>query len=198
MKKNPLQFTTECPPYEKLWQILDEHIDTPRAGLSVQETKHHLFVYLLTSPDYKTDKTRLLLPTTRWVAFPKSITYDTDMLPHLVPLLYPSIAGLPDDLALFIYTLHPATRIAVYLVIPTIMEESILNSIRDAVQADTTLHDIQTWATFDSVLHTYYIHDKHHLRVFLTACRVYERAIPPLRLSKPIYTIKPDPNAMPF
>ena len=100
--KKPLQFVKELPPHAELWKIIDETIIYPAEGLSVEQIKHHMYVYLCSSGDFKYDK--LILQTNMEIEhlqiIKSRVTKSRD-LPYRI--LLPVSEELPHGLLVFIY-----------------------------------------------------------------------------------------------
>ena len=108
--KKPLQFVKELPPHAELWKIIDETIIYPAEGLSVEQIKHHMYVYLCSSEDFKYDK--LMLQTNIEIEHlqhvKSQITKHRDLS---YPELLPTVEGLPSSLLIFIYNHYIHTEV---------------------------------------------------------------------------------------
>lgn len=101
--KKPLQFIKELPPHTELWKIIDDTIIHPAEGLSVEQIKHYMYVYLCKSNNFKADKTKLQtnMRTEDLQSVKASVSLQRD-LPY--PELLPEVEELPQSLLVFLYT----------------------------------------------------------------------------------------------
>jgi hypothetical protein len=108
--KKPLQFVKELPPHAELWKIIDETIIHPAEGLSVEQLKHYMYLYLCMSDGFKTAKNRLQTEmSTEDVLTIKSLTINKRDLPY--PEILPEVEGLPLELVLFLYEHRISTAV---------------------------------------------------------------------------------------
>lgn len=105
--KKPLQFVKKLPSYVDLWRIIDETIEHPMEGLSVEELKYYFYVYLRTNifTNVKSMlQSNLIIEEVQIVK--QFITSKKTNITLRYKELLPEVEGLPQDLIYSIFLLR--------------------------------------------------------------------------------------------
>lgn len=168
--KKPLQFVKELPPHAELWKIIDETIIHPAEGLSIEQVKHYMYLFLCTASNFKTVKHFLqteMQPEDLQAI--KAKVYKRRELGY--PELLPKVKGLPSELIRFLYN-H---RISA-LVLP----EETFNRLNDICAFfEKEMPDLSALPHSDEIVE---VHSRRDLETAVYRALIDETPIPTFKL----------------
>jgi len=168
----PLQFIKECPNYIELWEIIDKTITKPMEGLSIEELKYCLYLYIVTG-DFKEVKKVLqtnmeakdiieVKTYVQSIAVPRTIKY---------PELLPKAEGLPDELIEFLYCTFINTDVLPKLIVARMLK--MVRILDRPIPNLTTLRHSESTADVSS---------KYDLELAVYKALIDDTAIPTFKL----------------
>ena len=168
----PLQFVKECPNYAELWKIIDETITKPMEGLSVEELKYHLYLFIRVGNFKETKKVLQTSMESKDIIFVKNHVHSISMYRTIKYLeLLPKVEGLPDELVKFLYCTYVNSEVLPKLTAAKMIR--ILDKLDSSIPNLTTLKHSESIADISS---------KYDLELAVYKALIDDTAIPTFKL----------------
>jgi len=170
--KKPLQFVKKLPSYVDLWRIIDETIEHPMEGLSVEELKYYLYLYIGTG-DFK--EAKKVLQTNMEAKDIITIKNYVQTVSHnkiiKYPELLPKVEELPDELVKFLYCNYISNSI--------LPKFTTVEVIRTLDKLDKPIPNLTTLRHSESVAD---VSSKYDLELAVYRALIDDTAIPTFKL----------------